>query len=167
MDRRIKTTLYAAVIASLYVAVSLLPGISAVSYGLVQFRFAEAFMLLCLFSPAGIAGVTVGCLLTNLFSPLGPNIYDVIFGTLATLLAGSATYFFRCYFLRHKWLAPLPTIIFNGLIVGSYLPVILTGQAVAAWLCIISVAFGEAVVCYAVGIPLAVLFEKYNLMKNL
>lgn len=165
MKKSIRLILHAAVVAALYAALTLLPGISAVSYGPVQFRIAEALMLSCLYSPAAIAGVSVGCLLANLFSP-APHILDLVFGTLATLLAGATTYFLRCYFIKHKWLAPVPTIIFNSLIVGSYLPFIGLGQGVAVWLCIGTVAVGEAVVCYALGLPLTVMLEKYKIFKS-
>ena len=173
MNKKIQTITYAAIIAALYAACSLLPGINAISYGPIQFRISEALMLTCLFSPAGVGGVVAGCFIANLFSPF-VNPLDICFGTLATLLAALTTYFMRGFFLRHKWLAPLPTILFNSIIVGSYLPflgfdlsIFPVTAPLGLWLCVAaSVAAGEAVVCYVLGIPLSILFEKHNLLKS-
>ncbi len=65
---------------------------SPFSYGAVQVRVAEALCLLPVFGPEYIAGVVLGCFLANL---LGSTIVDVIFGTLATLLACLVTYKLR------------------------------------------------------------------------
>lgn len=163
---KIKTIAYGAVIAALYAACSLLPGISAISYGPIQFRISEAFMLLCLFSPSAVAGVTVGCLLANIFTPFGVNVFDLVFGSGATLLAALVTYFARRFFTKNIWLAPLPTVLLNALIVGSYLPYLLTDEPIAIWYCMLTVGFGELAVCYILGLPLAKLTQKHNLFDR-
>ena len=71
-----------AVIAAGYVVVCLVP--APFSYGAVQVRVAEALCLLPVFGAEYIVGVTLGCFLANL---LGSTVVDVVFGTLATLLA--------------------------------------------------------------------------------
>ena len=76
-----------AVIAALYFALS--AAVPVITYGPVQFRVAEALTLLPFFMPEAIWGVTLGCLLTNAFSAFG--IYDVVFGTLTTLVAALIT----------------------------------------------------------------------------
>ena len=164
MTKSTKFITYAAVIAALYTALTLIPGINQLSYGMIQFRVSEALMLLCMFSPAGVVGCTLGCLLANIFSPFGANFFDLVFGTGATLLAALTTYFAGVFFIKHKLLAPIPTVVFNAVIVGSYLPVLLTeGEPVSTVMCIMFVAIGELVVCYVLGVPLAVMAEKRNL----
>lgn len=131
-----------AVIAALYAAVTLL--FQPISYGVFQFRISEVLTVLPFFTPAAIPGLFIGCILGNLASPLGP--IDIICGSLATLLAAWTT-----YKMPSRWLAPLPPIIFNGLIVGFELYFLVHEPLLLA---IGSVAFGEAVVCLAGGIPL-------------
>lgn len=159
---RIRNIAYGAVIAALYTACSLLPGVSAISYGPIQFRIAEALMLLCLFSPSAVVGVTLGCFLANLFTPFGANMFDLVFGTGATLLAALTLYLGRKFFQKNIWLAPLPVTLFNALIVGSYLPLLLTDEPMAVWYCMLTVGLGELAVCYVLGLPLAKLAEKKN-----
>jgi uncharacterized membrane protein len=85
MKRKARFLTYSAVIAALYAALTL--GFQAISYGAVQFRVAEAMTLLPILFPEAVAGLTVGCLISNLFNPMGATVYDVVFGTLATFLA--------------------------------------------------------------------------------
>lgn len=160
MNSKIRKLAYGAIIAAIYTACSLLPGISAISYGPIQFRISEALMLLCLLSPSAAVGAAVGCFLTNIFTPMGMNIFDLVLGTGATLLAAVTTYSLRGFFAKHMWLAPLPTIIFNAVIVGSYLPLLMTDAPVAVWYCMLTVGLGEAVVCYGLGLPLAAMARK-------
>ena len=157
---KIKNLAYGAVIAALYCACSLLPGISAISYGPVQFRISEALMLLCLLSPSAVFGVTIGCFLANVFTPFGANFFDLVFGTGATLLAACTTYFLRGFFTKYIYLAPIPTVVFNAVIVGSYLPLLLSDSSMAIWYCIVTVGIGEVCVCYVLGLPLAKLCKK-------
>ena len=141
-----------ALIAALYMLLNLL--FEAISFGAVQFRVAEAFTLLPVIMPEAVVGLTVGCLLGNILG--GAVWFDVVFGTIATLLAALAT-----HRLRHKpALAAAMPVLFNGIIVGPvvylgyvkapdaaiYLPLMLSSMA--------TVALGEAVVCYALGLPL-------------
>src|SRR5665647_998773 len=103
----------AAVIGSLYAALTLL--LSPISYGVMQVRISEALTVLAMFTPAAIPGLTVGCFFANF---LGPNgIIDAIIGSFATLLGAIGTYKLRKSF----YLAPLPPVIANALIVGPML----------------------------------------------
>lgn len=154
LNNKVKNLIYGSVIAAIYAACSLMPGISAISYGPIQFRISEALMLLCLLSPSAVWGVTIGCFLANIFTPFGANFFDLVFGTGATLLAALCTYFFRKFFTKNIYLAPLPTVLFNAFIVGSYLPLFMTDKSGAIWYCIFTVAVGEMAVCYFLGIPL-------------
>lgn len=76
---------------------------------------------------------------------------------------GLTTYFGRKFFTKQLWLAPLPTVLLNALIVGSYLPLLLTDEPMAVWYCMLTVGLGELVVCYVLGLPLAKFVQKKNL----
>ena len=98
-----------AVIAALYVALTAI--FAPISFWAVQFRLSEALCVLPYFTPAAIPGVTLGCFIANLV--LGAPIYDVIFGTLATLIGAVLSYVLR----KNKWLVPIPPILSNALII--------------------------------------------------
>jgi uncharacterized membrane protein len=163
----------ASVIAVLYAAVTVL--LAPISFGLIQFRVSEAFMLLAALTPAAVPGLFVGCILANLFGGFG--VVDIAFGSTATLLAAYVTHRLAVRFRYgakgsssacltklerlQSFVLPLPTILFNGIIVGGYLPFIIpeiramaSSLSVVLILCIGSVMLGEAVVTYAIGIPL-------------
>lgn len=101
-----------AIIAALYAALTLL--LATISYGPVQLRLSEAFTVLPMVLPQSIPGLFVGCLIANIFNP-SPSIFDIVFGSLTTLLAAYGT-----YKLRNKpLLAAASPIVLNGLIVGT------------------------------------------------
>ena len=110
------------IIAALYVALTL--ALKPLSFGELGFecRIAEAMTLLPVIFPEAIPGLTIGCLIANLFSPVGP--LDIIFGTLATLLASILTYMTRNLRVG-GWRLPLVSaiwpVLFNGYIVGGIL----------------------------------------------
>ena len=129
----------AAAIAALYAGLTL--ATPMLSYGSIQFRFAEALTLLPALTPAAIPGLAVGCLLANLGSPYG--LIDIVFGTLATLLAAICTWLLR----KIQWkglplLSVLMPALFNGVIIGALLYFVLGFPFIAS---AISVAAGEAV----------------------
>lgn len=142
-----------ALIAAIYAALTLL--LQPISFGIVQFRVSEALTVLPAVMPAAIPGLFIGCLLSNILGGFGW--VDIVFGSLATLLAAWLTWLVR----RRVWLAPLPPVIVNTLVVGSYiwflfdrsLPYVLS----LGWF-----ALGEAGACFLLGLPL-LLFLKRNL----
>ena len=149
---------HGALIAALYILLNLV--FEAISFGAVQFRVAEALTLLPVIMPEAVAGLTVGCLLGNIIG--GAVWFDVVFGTFATLLAALAV-----RRLRNKpVLAAAMPVLFNGLIVGPvvYLGYVKApGAAVSLPLMLSSmatVALGEAVVCYALGLGLLRLMRR-------
>ena len=101
-----------AAIAALYAALTI--AVAPISYGPVQFRIAEAMTLLPFMLPEAIPGLFIGCLIANLFSGFG--LIDVVFGSAATLIAGWIT-----YKMPNLWLAAVPPVLLNALIVGGYL----------------------------------------------
>ena len=107
-NKSVRNMAFAAVIAAVYAVLTVVLPIP--QYGAVQIRFAEALTVLPFFFPAATPGLFVGCVIANLFSPFP---LDIIFGSLATLLA--------CFWTRrmpNRWLAPLPPVLCNAVIVG-------------------------------------------------
>jgi len=131
-----------AIIAALYAALTLL--LSPMSFGLMQIRISEALTLLPILMPEAVPALAVGCLIANFLG--GATLLDVVFGTLATLLAAVCTRLLR----RRMLPAMLMPVLFNGVIVGlvvhfAYSP------GVPVLLCMLSVAVGEAVSCCLLG----------------
>lgn len=148
-----------AVIAAVYVVVCLV--LAPFSYGAVQVRVAEALCLLPVFGAEYIVGVTLGCFLANL---LGSTVVDVVFGTLATLLACLVTYKLRD--IRVKGLAipaSLPPVVFNMIIVGAFeITFFFSDGAPTAMLAMfnaVTVGIGELISCTILGVALVKLIE--------
>ncbi len=99
----------AAVIAAIYTVLVL--AFQPISFGPIQFRIAEALTILPYFTPAAIPGVTIGCFLSAVLT--GADILDMVFGSLATLVAAILSYQLRHY----KFLVPVPPIVTNALVI--------------------------------------------------
>ena len=162
MKPNAKNLAFAGIVACLYAILTLVPGLSALSFGPFQLRVSEVLTVLPLFSPWAIAGLSVGCAISNLASPM--LALDLPLGTLATFLAALFTYLLR----KKPVIALLMPAVFNGLIVGSIItffysdiaakPLILIGN-------MLTVAAGEIIVCYALGLPLVKYLKKNNMFK--
>ncbi len=110
------------IIAALYVALTMM--LKPLAFGELGFecRVSEAMTLLPVLFPEAIPGLTVGCLIANLFSPVGP--LDIVFGTLATLLASVLSYMTRGVRVggwRIPVLSAVWPVLCNGVIVGGVL----------------------------------------------
>ena len=156
-----------AVIAAVYVVLCL--ALAPFSYGAVQVRIAEALCLLPVFGAEYIVGVTLGCFLANL---LGSTVIDVVFGTLATLLACLVTYKLRD--VRVKGLAipaSLPPVVFNMLIVGAFeITFFFSDTAPTAALAAfnaVAVGIGEIISCTILGVALVKLVESNEGLKRI
>ena len=101
----------AAIIAALYVSLSLVSGALGLASGAIQVRISEALCVLPFFTSAAIPGVTIGCLIFNIIS--SGNILDIIFGTLASLIGVIGARMLR----KWKWSITLPTIAANTIII--------------------------------------------------
>ena len=141
----VRTLTLSAVLAALYAALTLFLPIS--QYGPIQIRFAEALTVLPFFFPAATSGLFVGCIIANLFSPY---VLDVFFGSAATLLA--------CVWttrLNIRWLAPLPPVLCNSLIVGWEIAFSQAGLGPAFWPAFafhaLTVGLGELLACGVLG----------------
>lgn len=168
VSARVQFLVQAAMIAALYTVLTLVAAMLNWAYGPVQFRFSEAMTVLPMFTPAAIPGLAVGCFLSNVWSNMG--VMDMIFGTLATLLAAVATRAAR--HVRVKGipvLAPLPPVVCNALIVGLEITLVSPGGFLwPAFLAnALSVGAGELVVCYVLGLPLAILLDRLDAENKL
>ena len=101
-----------AVIAALYAAMTLL--LAPISYGPIQLRLSEAMTLLPILLPQAVPGLFVGCLIANLYTGM---LTDIIFGSLATLLAAIGT----CLLRKKPLLAAACPVAANAVIVGLVL----------------------------------------------
>lgn len=141
----IRDLTFAAVLAAVYAALTLF--LPVPQYGPVQVRVAETLTVLPFFFPAATPGLLVGCIIANLFSPY---ILDVVFGSAATLLACLWT-----QRLRSRWLAPLPPVVCNAVIVGGEIAFFEVGFGPAFWGTFVfhalTVGLGELLVCYVFG----------------
>ena len=156
-----------AVIAAVYVVVCLV--LAPFSYGAVQIRVAEALCLLPVFGAEYIVGVTLGCFLANL---IGSTVIDVVFGTLATLMACLVTYKLRN--VRIKGLAipaSLPPVVFNMIIVGAFeITVFFSDGAPTAALAAfnaVTVGIGEIISCTVLGVALVKLIESNDSLHKI
>ncbi len=159
MDSKIYGITKASMIAAIYAALTLIA--ASWSFTANQFRFSEALTILPIFTPYAIPGLTIGCFLSNLASPVG--ILDFVFGTLATFLSAICTRALRNVRIRNiPILAPLPPVIFNAIIIGWLISYTMpSGFTLAAFITSgLSVGFGELIVCYGLGLPLAMAIQK-------
>lgn len=137
-----------AVVAAIYVALTV--ALSSLSYGNIQFRIAEALMLLCFYRKDYGISLTLGCLIANIFSTVG--LVDMVFGTAATVLAVIC--------MIHSpniYVASIFPVIFNGIIVGLEL---YWFSGLPFWLSAIEVAAGEFVCVCILGVVLFKILEK-------
>jgi len=131
-----------AAIAALYVVVTIM--FQPISYGLVQVRVSEALTLLPYLWIEAVPGVFVGCLIANIWG--GAGLLDITLGSAATLVAAILT-----RYAPNKLLAATSPVVVNALVVGGYLSYILNTPLL---LSIFYVGCGQAIACYALGLPL-------------
>ena len=144
----------AAAIGAIYVVLTLLANAMGLANYAVQIRFSEALTVLPLFTPAAVPGLFVGCILANMLG--GAIIWDVIFGSLATLIGAVVGRMLR----KNRWLVPIPAIVANTVIV----PLVLRygyGENIPLLLMAVYVAVGEIISCYVLGELLAEVLLRY------
>lgn len=153
----------AAIVAALYAAITLL--VYPLSFGYLQIRFSEALTILPFYMPEAVPGLFIGCIIANMFSP-NIVILDVIFGSFATLLAAVLTYSCRHLGKSGKWLAPLPPVITNAVIIGLVIALSTTSIGESAPFHVtflfnaLTVGLGQLISCYGLGIPLSFFMDK-------
>lgn len=151
----LKSMLRNGVVASIYFLLTYL--LSGISFLGIQFRIAEILVLLCFFRRDYTIGLTIGCIIANLISPLG--LWDVLFGSIATLLSCLSI-----SFCRQLFIATLFPIIFNGFVVGAELYFLLEEPF---WINVGYVALGEAVVISIVGYIIFMIVGKRESFQRL
>lgn len=149
--KRVYFMVYAAVIAAIYVTLTLV--FAPISFGAVQFRISEALCILPFFTPAAVPGLAIGCLLSNLLC--GAATMDVVFGSIATLIGAVGSWMIR----RHKWAVCLPPIIANTLIIPWVLRYAY-GAEDLIWFSMITVGIGEILAIGVLGNILMRALEK-------
>ncbi|MFV0497168.1 MAG: QueT transporter family protein [Candidatus Fimivivens sp.] len=161
-----------AMIAALYATISIV--FLPLTFGAVQARMSEALTLLPVLTTLGIPGVTLGCLITNIYGvAAGANILgaaDILLGTAATLFAALMTRRLRKY--RTKGLpilASLPPVIVNAVVIGAELTFAETNtlNSPLLWLNIFQVGLGQFVSCTILGLLLIWTLERAGLDKTL
>ncbi|WP_283609098.1 QueT transporter family protein [Faecalispora anaeroviscerum] len=168
LSRRTAFLVQGAMVAALYVVLTILSSAMGLAYGPVQFRLSEALTILPVFTPAAVPGLVIGCLLSNLGSPYG--VVDIVCGTGATLLAAVISYQLRRFRFRGlPVLSALPPVLCNALVIGVELAFFLpSGFTIAGFLAAaVSVGAGELVVLTVLGLPLAAILEKSGTAQNL
>lgn len=136
----------AATIAALYVVLTLFANALGLANYSIQVRFSEALTILPLFTPAAIPGLYVGCLLSNIIT--GCIAWDILFGPIATLLGAMGTYLLRTN--KKKWMASLPPILTNTLIVPFVLSYAYKFNGSIPYF-MITVGIGEVISCGLLG----------------
>ena len=144
-----KRTLYiakAGIIATLYVILTWLASVLGLASGVIQCRFSEALCILPVFTGAAVPGVTIGCLISNLITT--GNVFDIVFGSLATFIGAYGAYLLRRG--KCRYFASIPTVIANALIVPFALK--LAGiPDVAYFFTAFTGAIGEVLSCTLLG----------------
>lgn len=150
MNNLTRKITFNAVIAAAYAVCTIM--LAPFSYGVIQLRMAECLAVLPFLFPFSIWGVTIGCVIANLFSPLG--IADILLGSSVTLIAA-----FLTSKIRNRYLALLPPVLLNAFL----LPVIWIyfGGETVYWMNVLSIALSQTIVIYTLGLALVFSGKKY------
>ena len=147
-----------ALVAAIYAAITVaIPGLS---FGSIQFRFAEVLVLLCFYRKDYCIALILGCFIANCFSPMA--LMDMIFGTLATAIA-----VIPMFYIRNIWVASLLPVVSNGIIVAIELFVCF-GNEPPIWFNMLTVGAGELVVVTIIGCVLfRLVFERSSRLMEI
>jgi len=153
MNKKVLSITHAAVIAALYVVLTLVANAFGLANSAIQVRFSEALTILPYFTPAAIPGLFAGCLLSNMMT--GAALPDILFGSLATLIGAVLTRKMR----KYKWMAPLPPIVANAILIP---PVLLFAYGIKPyWFSLLTVTVGEIITCGILGMILLFALQKH------
>ena len=160
-NKKVSFIVTSAVVAALYVVLTYLAAAFGLASNVIQVRFSEALTILPIFTPAAIPGLFVGCIVANALT--GAVIFDVIFGSIATLIGAIGAWLIGKYamkkFKHAYFFAPLPTIVANSIIV----PLVLRyayGLEDAMWYMVLTVGAGEVISAGILGVLLYLAFRK-------
>lgn len=145
----------AAIIAAIYIVLTIFTNAFGLANGPVQVRLSESLCVLPMLTPAAIPGLFIGCLISNIMC--GCVFWDVIFGSIATLIGAIFTYFLR----KHRFLAVLPPIISNTIIIPFVLK-FAYGLPDGIWYFVLTIGISEIISCGILGIILYNCLKKYK-----
>lgn len=152
-QNQVTLLVHAAMIAALYVVLTFIANALGLASSAVQIRFSEALTILPYFTPAAIPGLFAGCLISNILT--GCALPDIIFGSLATLIGAVFTRKLR----KYKWLAPVPAVLANALIIPL---VLFYAYGIRPlWFSFVTVTVGEIISCGVLGMILLFSLQKY------
>jgi len=154
--KKIRSIAVGAVIAALYVVLTYLSNMLGLASGAIQVRLSEILTVMPVFTPVAVPALFIGCILANLLT--GCALWDIVFGSLATLIGALGTYLLR----KYKLLALLPPIIANAVIVPFVLLFVYSLEG-TYWYFFATVGIGEVVSCGVFGTILLKSLEKSRL----
>lgn len=154
-DKKVLLITQAAMIAALYIVLTLVANALGLANYAVQIRFSEALTVLPYFTPAAIPGLWAGCVLANLLTGCAP--LDILFGGLATLIGALGTYALR----KHQWMAPVMPIVANTIIVPFVLAFVYRFPGSIPYF-MLTVGAGELISCGILGMILLTMLNKYK-----
>ena len=153
-NKNVTLITHAGIIAALYVVLTLMANALGLANYAIQVRFSEALTVLPYFTPAAIPGLFVGCLLSNILT--GCATLDIVFGSLATLAGAIGTYALR----KHRWLAPVPPIAANIIVVPLVLAYVYKFEGSLLFFAA-TVGIGEIISCGIFGMTLLGILSRY------
>ena len=146
-------------IAALYVLLTFFSALLGLSSGPVQLRLSESLTVLPFYLPEAVPGLAVGCVLANLLT--GAPVWDVAFGSLATLLGAFGTR----YLAKKPWQAPLWPILTNTLIVPQILRLVYQAEG-TLWYFTLTVFAGESLSCGVLGLLTASVWKRTSIRRD-
>ena len=152
---RVQFMTQAAMIAAIYVVLTIFISAFNLASGAIQVRISEALTILPAFTPAAIPGLFIGCLISNLVT--GAMLPDIIFGSLATLLGAIGSYFCR----KCKWAVSVPPILSNVLIIPLILAYVYHFPGSVPYF-MFTIGIGQVISCGILGMLLYNVLNKYR-----
>ena len=147
------------IIAALYTVLTLLSAVFGISSGVIQVRFSEMLTILPCFFSSAVPGLFVGCLLANLLT--GAALWDIVFGSLATLLGAVGTRILR----KKRYLACLPPIFSNTLIIPWVLSKVYGFPQSIPFL-MVSIFLGELISCGILGQAFYMIIRRFRFLRT-
>ncbi len=158
MNRKTKYLTQGALIAALYVVLTYITNLAGMANGAIQVRISEALCILPAFTAPAVPGLFIGCLAANLLT--GAALWDVVFGSVATLLGALGTR----YFGKNKFLAPVFPIVSNTVIIPFVLKLAYGVEQGYIFLAL-SIFIGEVISCGVLGVILYGALEKTRIFE--
>ncbi len=150
----------ASLIAALYVVLTLISNLAGLANGAIQLRLSEMLTILPVFTSAAVPGLAVGCVIANILT--GCALWDIVFGSIATLLGALGTYYIG---RKYPYAGPIFPIAANALIVPKVLQIVYGAEG-TYWYFMLTVGIGEILSCGALGILLYRALKKTEIFQK-